>query len=178
MDQASGRIKLDIVRYYEAVAEWALPHLQARPLALVRAPDGMLPQRFSSVLGPKNRVGEIFIDDLRNGRSASTVASFSVRARPGMAVSMPISWEELTDVKSRDQWTMAQAIHRHARLQRTHGAATAARGKASLPRCAARSARSARQPALRASQARLRRVTHAPRCPSVHRACASASPRI
>ncbi|WP_409015637.1 hypothetical protein [Caballeronia sp. LZ001] len=62
------------------------------------------------------RVGKIFIDYLRNGRSASTVAAFSVRARPGMAVSMPISWDELTDVKSGDQWTVAQAIHRQRTL--------------------------------------------------------------
>ncbi|GGD70114.1 hypothetical protein GCM10010985_25760 [Caballeronia grimmiae] len=76
----------------------------------------VLPQRFSAVLGPENRVGKIFIDYLRNGRSASTVAAFSVRARPGMAVSMPISWEELNDVTGGDQWTMAQAIHRQRTL--------------------------------------------------------------
>ena len=256
MDQASGRTKLDIVRYYDAIAESALPYLHARPLALVRAPDGIagelffqkhseraripgieelpvslypghkpllvantadalvglaqmsvveihswngaapdlehpdrvifdldpdpalpwsamlkaaalvkvvldelglrsfaktsgskgfhivvplnrrqgweevklfsqavaqhmtrvVPQRFSAVLGPKNRVGKIFIDYLRNGRSASTVAAFSVRARPGMAVSMPVSWDELNDVTGGDQWTMAQAIHRQRTL--------------------------------------------------------------
>jgi bifunctional non-homologous end joining protein LigD len=61
-------------------------------------------------------VGKIFIDYLRNGRSASTVAAFSVRARPGMAVSMPIAWDELKDVKGGDQWTMAQAVHRQRTL--------------------------------------------------------------
>jgi bifunctional non-homologous end joining protein LigD len=76
----------------------------------------VVPQKFSAVLGPKNRVGKIFIDYLRNGRSASTVAAFSVRARPGMAVSMPISWSELQEVKSADQWTMAEAIKRQRTL--------------------------------------------------------------
>jgi bifunctional non-homologous end joining protein LigD len=33
-----------------------------------------------------------------------------------MAVSMPISWDELNDVISGDQWTMAQAIHRQRTL--------------------------------------------------------------
>ncbi|WP_408170209.1 non-homologous end-joining DNA ligase LigD [Paraburkholderia strydomiana] len=43
-----------------------------------------VPQRFSAVLGPKNRVGKIFIDYLRNRRGASTVAAFSLRARSVM----------------------------------------------------------------------------------------------
>jgi bifunctional non-homologous end joining protein LigD len=46
MDPASGRTKLDIVRYYDAIAEWALPYLHARPLALVRAPDGIAGELF------------------------------------------------------------------------------------------------------------------------------------
>ncbi|WP_408127959.1 non-homologous end-joining DNA ligase LigD [Paraburkholderia strydomiana] len=36
------------------------------------------------MLGPKNRVGKIFIDYLRNRRGASTVAAFSLRTRSGM----------------------------------------------------------------------------------------------
>jgi bifunctional non-homologous end joining protein LigD len=33
--------KLDVARYYEAVAEWILPHLAGRPTTLVRCPDGV-----------------------------------------------------------------------------------------------------------------------------------------
>jgi bifunctional non-homologous end joining protein LigD len=76
----------------------------------------VLPDRFSAVLGPKNRVGKIFIDYLRNSRGASTVAPFSVRARPGMAVSMPIAWDELMEVKRGDEWTMHGAIVRQRSL--------------------------------------------------------------
>lgn len=50
-----------------------------------------LPERFTATSGPKNRIGKIFIDYLRNGRGASTVAAYSVRARPGLPVSVPIS---------------------------------------------------------------------------------------
>lgn len=41
-----GFSKLDLARYYAAVAEWALPHLAGRPLSLVRAPDGVGGQLF------------------------------------------------------------------------------------------------------------------------------------
>ncbi|MBP0588286.1 DNA ligase D [Paraburkholderia sp. LEh10] len=256
MDEVTGHTKLDMVRYYDEIAEWALPHLHCRPLALVRAPDGIqkelffqkhseraripgvrelprelhpghppllvansrealvglaqmsvvelhswnavapdldhpdrvifdldpdpslpwaamleaatlvkvvldeiglrsfaktsggkgfhivvpltrrqgwdelkafsqavaqhmarvVPQKFSAVLGARNRVGKIFIDYLRNGKGASTVAPFSVRARSGMAVSMPVAWDELSDVQRGDQWTMSQAIKRQRSL--------------------------------------------------------------
>ncbi len=36
----SGVTKLELARYYEAVAEWVLPHLVRRPVSLVRCPAG------------------------------------------------------------------------------------------------------------------------------------------
>src|SRR5690606_29136362 len=35
-----GTTKYDLANYYEAVAEWILPHLVDRPLTLVRCPQG------------------------------------------------------------------------------------------------------------------------------------------
>lgn len=67
---------------------------------------GQLPKRFTAKMGPKNRVGKIFIDYLRNGRGASTVAAWSVRARPGLPVSVPIRHDELESLDSAAQWTI------------------------------------------------------------------------
>jgi hypothetical protein len=41
IDSRSGHTKLDLVRYYDSVAEFMLPHLARRPVALVRAPGGV-----------------------------------------------------------------------------------------------------------------------------------------
>lgn len=46
IDPASGTTKLELVRYYESVAEWILPHLKGRPCSLVRGPEGVGGQLF------------------------------------------------------------------------------------------------------------------------------------
>lgn len=73
-----------------------------------------LPERFTATSGPKNRVGKIFIDYLRNARGASTVAAYSVRARPGLPVSVPVSRDELNGLRGAQQWTVANL---HERLR-------------------------------------------------------------
>jgi bifunctional non-homologous end joining protein LigD len=37
----AGIRKLDVARYYQAVAEWIVPHVAGRPLTLVRCPEGI-----------------------------------------------------------------------------------------------------------------------------------------
>ena len=41
IDASTGITKLELVRYYESVAEWMLPHLKGRPCSLVRGPTGV-----------------------------------------------------------------------------------------------------------------------------------------
>jgi bifunctional non-homologous end joining protein LigD len=77
--------------------------------AAVRHMAKVIPSRFVAVAGGGNRVGKIFIDYLRNGHAQTTAAAFSARARPGLGVSMPVSWEQLQSLKSGSQWTIATA---------------------------------------------------------------------
>lgn len=46
IDSTTGLTKIDLVRYYEQVAERMLPHLRQRPVSLVRAPSGITGQLF------------------------------------------------------------------------------------------------------------------------------------
>jgi len=68
-----------------------------------------IPQRFVAKSGGSNRVGKIFIDYLRNGHGQTTAAAFSARARPGLGVSIPVSWDQLSDLKSGAHWTIETA---------------------------------------------------------------------
>jgi bifunctional non-homologous end joining protein LigD len=74
-----------------------------------------IPQRFVARSGPKNRVGRIFVDYLRNGLGASTICAWSARARPGLGISVPLDWSELKSVTGGDHWNVRTA---HARLDR------------------------------------------------------------
>ena len=82
--------------------------------ALVKHLAGLFPERLSAVSGPKNRVGRIFIDYLRNGKGATTACAWSLRAREGMPVSVPIWREELGEIKGANQWTLANIEQRLA----------------------------------------------------------------
>jgi bifunctional non-homologous end joining protein LigD len=76
-----------------------------------------IPQRFVAKSGPSNRVGRIFVDYLRNGFNATTAAAFSARARPGLGVSMPVSWSDLPALEGGAQWTISNAREHAASRQ-------------------------------------------------------------
>ena len=46
IDPSTGLKKLNLVRYYESIGEWMLPHLKDRPVSLVRGPRGISGQLF------------------------------------------------------------------------------------------------------------------------------------
>lgn len=108
--KTSGGKGLHIMVPLEPVHSWS--EVKAFSQAIAQYLAKLLPQHFSAVSGPKNRVGKIFIDYLRNSQGASTVAAFSVRAREGLGVSVPIHREELADLKGANLWTIRNLIPR------------------------------------------------------------------
>lgn len=57
------------------------------------------PNLFTTNIRKDNRHGKIFVDYLRNKRSASCVAAYSLRARENATISFPIGWEQLDKIK-------------------------------------------------------------------------------
>ena len=75
------------------------------------------PMKFIATATKKFRKGKIFIDYLRNGRGATSVASFSLRARPGAPVAMPLRWDELGKIKGGDAYDINSAVRRMKALK-------------------------------------------------------------
>ena len=109
--KTSGGKGLHVVVPIKGGHDWDT--VKAFSQAIVRHMADTLPDRFAFKSGPKNRVGKIFIDYLRNGQGATTVAAWSARVRPGLGISVPLRWEELPGLKSSTQWSVANV---HTRL--------------------------------------------------------------
>lgn len=90
-------------------ASWDAFHDFARRIAEVM--EQKWPDRYTSNVRKAKRTNKIFIDWIRNGRGATSIAPYSIRARKGAKVSMPIAWEEL-DTVAPDGITMADALAR------------------------------------------------------------------
>lgn len=84
--------------------------------AIVTHMAKLLPERFSAVSGPKNRVGRIFIDYLRNGLGATTICAYAARTREGLPVSVPLFREEVGEIKGADQWNVRNVHERLAEV--------------------------------------------------------------
>jgi bifunctional non-homologous end joining protein LigD len=102
--KSSGGKGLHVVVPLKPQHGWAT--VKAFSKAIVEHLSRVLPQRFVARSGASNRVGRIFVDYLRNGRGATTVAAWSARARPGMGISVPMTWLELESMKSAPGWSV------------------------------------------------------------------------
>ncbi|WP_024657055.1 DNA ligase D [Pseudomonas syringae USA007] len=113
--KTSGGKGMHIIVPLARQAEWDT--VKAFAKAIAEFISRQLPERFTATMGPKNRVGKIFIDYLRNSRGGSTVTAYSVRARPGLPVSVPIALHELTGLTSSAQWDITNLEQRLSQLK-------------------------------------------------------------
>ena len=111
--KTSGGKGYHVVVPFLPSATWDVFHDFARRIAEVMVERW--PDRYTSNIRKARRKGKIFVDWMRNGRGATSIAPYSLRARPGAPVSAPLSWEEL-DVVAPD------AVHLQEALERAQGA--------------------------------------------------------
>jgi bifunctional non-homologous end joining protein LigD len=70
------------------------------------------PESYVATMSKAKRTGRIFIDYLRNDYTATAIADYAVRARPGAPVAVPLEWRELKGLKSASQFTMQDVLKR------------------------------------------------------------------
>ena len=71
----------------------------------------------TSVMSKRQRKGRIFMDYLRNGRGATAISSYSLRARAGAPVAVPIRWDEVDASLRPDRYTIENLRRRLAALK-------------------------------------------------------------
>ncbi|MEM7285689.1 MAG: non-homologous end-joining DNA ligase [Actinomycetota bacterium] len=83
--------------------------LAARALAGLAASEH--PDDLTVEFLKRERRGRVFVDWLRNTPTATTVVPFSLRARPGAPVAMPMAWDELEE-SAPDRWRLGGVADR------------------------------------------------------------------
>ena len=101
----SGGKGIHIVVPIEPLAGWNQVREFAKAFCAALAEAA--PDRFTIALPKKERRGRIFLDFLRNQRTATAIQPYSARARTGMPVAAPVTWDELTEIERADAFSIA-----------------------------------------------------------------------
>ena len=107
--KTSGGKGYHVVIPFQAAMEWEAFRDYAK--GIVGIMEAKWPERYTGNSRKASRKGKIYVDWLRNTRGATSVAPYSVRMRPGMPVSMPIAWSELSKIAP-DGISMEEAVKR------------------------------------------------------------------
>ncbi|GHD67444.1 ATP-dependent DNA ligase [Luteimonas padinae] len=102
--RVSGGKGLHVVVPLNPGCDWDLTKRFAQGFAQALAESE--PDRFVATATKAKRNKRIFVDYLRNGRGATAVASYSLRARPRAPVAMPIAWSALSNLERPDPYTI------------------------------------------------------------------------
>lgn len=112
----SGGKGIHVVVPLTPKADWA----QAKDFceSFAQAMAEHAPDRYVATMSKAKRTGVIFIDWLRNARGATSVCSWSLRARPSAGVAVPLRWEELGRVTAADAFALPKALQRAQKLKK------------------------------------------------------------
>jgi bifunctional non-homologous end joining protein LigD len=102
----SGGKGLHVVVPHAPATSWDAFRAFARAICAALAEAE--PERFTIALPKVERKGRIFLDFLRNQRTATAILPYSLRARAGAPVAAPIAWEELDETESAARFTILE----------------------------------------------------------------------
>lgn len=69
------------------------------------------PDRLTTAARKHDRAGRLYLDVQRNGYAQTAVAPYSVRARPGAPVAVPLAWKQLDDpALDARRWSITDAV--------------------------------------------------------------------
>ena len=88
------------------------PEVKAFGAAVAEEMVSATPEAYIATMSKAKRAGKIFIDYFRNDYTATAVADYGVRARPGAPVAVPLEWTELKGLKSASAFTMNDVLKR------------------------------------------------------------------
>ncbi|MGN6059455.1 MAG: non-homologous end-joining DNA ligase [Sphingomicrobium sp.] len=100
----TGGKGIHVVVPINPTTEWAFVREFAKTFCTALAEAD--PDRFTVALRKEQRRGRIFLDYLRNQRTATAVLPYSVRARDGSPVATPVAWEELEQIDRADAFSI------------------------------------------------------------------------
>ena len=106
----SGGKGIHVVVPLRPKAEWETVKLLSQTVAVMMGQAH--PDRFIATMSKAKRKGLIFIDWLRNERGATAISPYSLRARPGAHVAVPVMWDELPGVKSAQEFDLFSVLAR------------------------------------------------------------------
>jgi bifunctional non-homologous end joining protein LigD len=87
------------------------PEVKAYASAVAAEMVEAAPDAYVATMTKAKRVGKIFIDFFRNDYTATAIADYAVRARPGAPVAFPIEWKDLDKIKSGSQFSIKEVLN-------------------------------------------------------------------
>ena len=106
--RCTGGKGLHVIALLPGTQKW--PEAKALAALIANELVADAPEAYVATMSKAKRAGKIFIDYFRNDSTATAIASYSVRARPGAPVAMPIPWTDLAKIESPNQFTIQKTL--------------------------------------------------------------------
>jgi bifunctional non-homologous end joining protein LigD len=101
----TGGKGIHVIAPLDPGADWAVTEGFAKSFA--QALEQAEPRRYTASMSKARRKGRIFIDWMRNRRGSTAVLPFSVRARAGAPIAVPVTWDDLQTLTAANGFTLA-----------------------------------------------------------------------